>query len=100
MRLLEYRFVYHYLYALRFDSLHDALYGGGAEIVGTFFHYQPIDADRGRDVISVIVALLLLMQYLAVDLCDDVFSDEVFAGAVGFDNGFHQTAGDFVVVGH
>src|SRR5690606_18447615 len=60
---------------------HDALDGGGAEVVRAGLHDEPVDADGGG------AALV------------DVGGDEVHPGGVGVHDGGDQGLGDVAVVG-
>src|SRR5690554_2248233 len=48
VRLAERWLVDHLLNSLGLDAFHDALDGGGSELVGALFHDQTVDADGGR----------------------------------------------------
>lgn len=50
MWFVEDGFVNDDLDAFGLDAFHDALDGGGAEVVGAFFHDQAVDADGGGNV--------------------------------------------------
>ena len=67
--------------ALGLNALHNALDGGGAEVVGVALHRKPVDADGLR------VAR------------DDRIHDKVLAGGVALNDGFDQVLRHILVVG-
>ena len=85
--------------ALGLDTLHDALDGGLAEVVGVGLHRQAIDADDGG--LSPTLAAILVVGAIGVPagLGQHGVGDVVLAGAVGLDDGGHHVLGHVLVVG-
>ena len=96
MLLAEVWLVNHDLDTLGLDALHDALDAGSAEVIGTGFHDEAVDADDGWLEDG-------LLRFARNDrrFCplDDFVGDEVFAGAVGADDGPDEGLGHISVVG-
>lgn len=81
LRLLERGFIDNDFNTLGFDALHDALNAGSAKVVRTALHDEAVDADDLR---------------LAFE---DAVGDEVFASAVGLNNGVNQILWDILIIG-
>lgn len=82
------RVVDHHGHAFGLDALHDALDGAHAEVVAVRIHGQAVHADDG---------LLLALAGPAPRHLQHLVGDEVFARAVGVDDGLDQVLGHVLV---
>ena len=78
LRRVKRGLVDHHGHALGLNALHDALDGARAEVIAVRLHGQAVHADDG---------LLLALVDLAPHHLQHFVGDEVFAGAVGVNDG-------------
>ena len=94
--VLERRLVDYHLRSLGFDALHDSLNRRLPEVVRIRFHGQAINSDHARHLGDGVV---LAVGGVVAGFAEDLVGDEVFAGAVAFDDGAHHVLGHVGVVG-
>lgn len=95
MLVAQVRLVNHDLDALSLDALHDALDAGGSKVVRAGFHDEAVDADDGGRLLRRVTprndGLFSTLDHFA--------GDEIFARAVGADDGLDEGLRHVGVVG-
>ena len=90
------RFINDNFRAFGFDSLHDTLNGGLAEVVGVRLHGE---SEYSNDAAMFLAGIIAAAGFIITCLAQHGIGDIVFPRAVALDDGGHHVLRDILVVG-